>query len=252
MPKSKRAKIVHTSKTQKKRQRTNPPPLRQHPRMHPPLPLHLRLQHSRLFFGKTKVMSHALGHTPSTTPSPSLHLLTPHLHGPTGLLFSSSPPPEILSYFTTYTPLDYARAGTRASRDFVIPRGVVSSRGGEIPVEEDVAMAMSVEPNLRRLGVPVRLMKGRVLLDTDEGWTVCRKGEVLGSGQSSLLKMFGVQMAEFRVRVVAWYERETGEVRVVEGEEQGEGGVSVDGDGDEDEEMGVAEGDVEEETEIET
>ena len=113
-------------------------------------------------------------------------------------------------------------------------------------------MAMSVEPNLRRLGVPVRLMKGRVLLDTDEGWTVCRKGEVLGSGQSSLLKMFGVQMAEFRVWVVAWYERETGEVRVVEGEEKGEEGVGVDGDGDEDEEMGVAEGDVEEETGIET
>ena len=94
-----------------------------------------------------------------------------------------------------------------------------------------------MEPNLRRLGVPTRLVKGRVVLDTGdggEGWTVCREGEVLGSGQSSLLKMFGVQMAEFRVRVVAWYERETGEVRVVEGEgEKGEEGVDVDGDGDE-------------------
>ncbi len=93
-------------------------------------------------------------------------------------------------------------------------------------------VAASVEPNLRRLGVPTRLVKGRVVLDTGEGWTVCRKGEVLGSGQSSLLKMFGVQMAEFRVRVVAWYERETGEVRVVE-EEKGEEGGDIDGDGDE-------------------
>lgn len=95
-------------------------------------------------------------------------------------------------------------------------------------------VAASVEPNLRRLGVPTRLVKGRVVLDTGEGgeeWTVCREGEVLGSGQSSLLKMFGVQMAEFRVRVVAWYEREIGEVRVVEGErEEGEDGVDVDGD----------------------
>lgn len=110
-----------------------------------------------------------------------------------------------------------------------------------------MAMAMSVEPTLRKLGVPTRLMKGRVLLDTDDGWTVCRKGEVLGSGQSSLLKMFGVQLAEFRVRVVAWYERETGEVRVVEGEgEKGEDGVDVD------EAMEVENGDEEVESGIET
>ena len=100
-------------------------------------------------------------------------------------------------------------------------------------------VAASVEPNLRKLGVPTRLVKGRVVLDTEEGWTVCRKGEVLGSGQSSLLKMFGVQMAEFRVRVVAWYERETGEVRAVEGEgEKGGEGMDVDAD----EGMEVADG----------
>lgn len=96
-------------------------------------------------------------------------------------------------------------------------------------------VAASVEPNLRKLGVPTRLVKGRVMLETEEGgegWTVCRKGEVLGSGQSSLLKMFGVQMAEFRVRVVAWYERETGEVRVVEGA-GGDEGVDMDEDGEE-------------------
>ena len=125
-------------------------------------------------------------------------------------------------------------------------------------MEEDVAMARSEEPNLRRLGVPVRMMKGRVLLDADEGWTVCRKGEVLGSAQSSLLKMFGVQMAEFRVRVVAWYKRETGEVRVIEetGEvrvvegQKEEEGVAVDADGDEG--MEVADGDEDAENGIET
>ena len=193
-------------------------------------------------------MSHALGHTPSTTPSPNLHNLTPHLHGPTGLLFSPQPPPTILTYFTTFTPLDYARAGTPASRAFVLPPGILYSRGGEIPMEEDVPVAASVEPGLRRLGVPTRLVKGRVVLETGdggEGWTVCRKGELLGSGQSSLLKMFGVQMAEFRVRVVAWYERETGEVRVVEGKE----GMDVDGDVDEGMEVGNADEDGENEIE---
>lgn len=69
-------------------------------------------------------------------------------------------------------------------------------------------MAHSVEPALRKLGVPSRLVKGRVELDGE--FVVCREGEVLGSGQTTLLKMFGVAMAEFRVGVEAVWERETG------------------------------------------
>ena len=44
---------------------------------------------------------------------------------------------------------------------------------------------------------------------------MCKKGEVLGSGQTTLLKMFGVAMAEFRVSVEAYWERETGKVTVI-------------------------------------
>lgn len=74
-------------------------------------------------------------------------------------------------------------------------------------------VAHSVEPGLRKLGLPTRLVKGRVELDGE--WVVCRRGEVLGSGQTALLKMFGVAMAEFRVGVVAFYDREGGDVTVV-------------------------------------
>lgn len=74
-------------------------------------------------------------------------------------------------------------------------------------------LAHSVEPNLRRLGLPTRLVKGKVELDGE--FVVCKEGEVLGSGQTTLLKMFGVAMAEFRVRVEAYWEREMGEVTVV-------------------------------------
>ena len=90
-------------------------------------------------------------------------------------------------------------------------------------------MAHSVEPLLRKLGVPTKLVKGRVVLEGldgeggPQGFTVCREGEVLGSGQSTLLKMFGVAIAEFRVGVEAYYVRETGEVVVVEGGERLEG-----------------------------
>ncbi len=61
-------------------------------------------------------------------------------------------------------------------------------------------------------------------MELDGEFVVCREGEVLGSGQTTLLKMFGVAMAEFRVGVEAYWERGTGEVTVVgEGKVDGEG-----------------------------
>ena len=80
---------------------------------------------------------------------------------------------------------------------------------------EDVPLAHSIEPTLRKLGVPSRLVKGRVELDTE--FVVCSEGDVLGSGQTSLLKMFGIAMARFRVEVVAYYEKEGEKLVVVEG-----------------------------------
>ena len=93
-------------------------------------------------------------------------------------------------------------------------------------MEEDVPLAHSTEPGLRKLGLPTRLVKGRVELDAD--FQVCREGEVLGSGQTTLLKHFGIAMAEFRVEIVAWWERDTGSVEVVGGQRvEGSGGIAI-------------------------
>ena len=173
-----------------------------------------------LFFGKTKVMAVALGLTSASEPAPNTSLLTPHLHGSVGLIFSPRSPSSLLAHLSAFQPLDYARAGAVASRSFTIPAGTVNSRAGEVPMEEDVPLAHSLEPMLRKLGVPTRLVKGRVELDED--FLVCREGEVLGSGQTSLLKTFGVVTARFRVEVVAYYKRE-GEKVVVVQEDNGVG-----------------------------
>ena len=167
-------------------------------------------------------MAVSLGLTPESEPYPHSHLLSSYLQGDRGLLMSPRSPHEILSFFSTFRPADYARAGTIAARTFTMPDGIVYSRGGEISHDEDVPLAHGMEPGLRKLGLPTRLVKGSVHLDGD--YTVCRQGEVLGSGQTTLLKMFGITMAEFRVGVVAWLERATGQVEVVEDEEEGETG----------------------------
>lgn len=160
-----------------------------------------------MFFAKTKMMVRALGQTPEEAVVPGIENLTPYLAGTAGILLTNRDPSSILSFFETFAPVDFARAGVPASRDFTIPAGVVYATAGEVPKESDVPLEHSIEPELRRLGVPTRMVKGKVVLGEEsgegEGYRVCKEGEVLDSRQTRLLKMFGLCLSEFRVNVVA-------------------------------------------------
>lgn len=154
-----------------------------------------------LFFGKTKVMSKALGSDPSSEYQTNTSLLSPHLVGNVGLLFTNREPSSIITFFQELSKTDFARAGTEASRNFTIPAGIVYSMGGEIAPENDVPMSHSLEPELRRLNVPTTLTKGKITLENP--YCVCNEGEVLDSRQTRLLKLFGVATAEFTVQLLA-------------------------------------------------
>lgn len=176
---------------------------------------------SSLFFGKTKLTARALGTTPEEAQADGIDKLTPYLTGTVGLLFTNRPPQEIQSYFANLTQVDFARAGTVSPRTFTIPPGIVYSTGGEVPPEHDVPVAHTLEPELRRLNVPTRMVKGKVVLGhideatgevTGEGYTVCKEGEVLDSRQTRLLKMFSVCLSEFKVQLLAYWSAETGTV----------------------------------------
>ncbi|KAF0322903.1 Ribosome assembly factor mrt4 [Colletotrichum sp. SAR11_59] len=174
----------------------------------------------RLFFGKTKLMAKALGQDPSSAVADGIDRLTPFLSGTVGLLFTNRDPKAVLEYFEGVSPVDFARAGTVATRDFVIPPGVVYATGGEVPAEHDVPMEHSIEPELRRLGMPTRMIKGRVCLgDADgssgEGYTVCKEGDTLDSRQTRLLKLFSICLSEFKVQVMAYWSAASGEVTEV-------------------------------------
>ncbi|GJC90960.1 ribosome assembly factor mrt4 [Colletotrichum liriopes] len=143
----------------------------------------------------------------------------PFLAGTVGLIFTNRDPAAILSYFDGVAPVDFARAGTVATRDFTIPSGVVYATGGEVPAEHDVPMEHSIEPELRRLGMPTRMIKGRVCLGdaegSGEGYVVCREGDVLDSRQTRLLKLFGICLSEFKVKVLAYWSSSSGKVTEV-------------------------------------
>ncbi|KAL4953995.1 ribosomal protein L10-domain-containing protein [Aspergillus filifer] len=242
MPRSKRAKIIHESKTAKKSHKEQTRRLYANIRECVEKYEHLfvfsvdnmrntylkdvrtEFADSRLFFGKTKVMAVALGHNPETEAADNLHLLTPYLTGAVGLLFTSRDPASVIDYFENFRPLDFARAGTTATRDFSIPAGLVYSRAGEIPASADEPISHTIEPELRKLGVPTRLVKGKVMLELTEGETgypVCKEGDELDSRQTTLLKMFGVVTSEFKVGLKAHWTRASGKVDILEKEEGG-------------------------------
>jgi len=226
MPKSKRARVVHTSVVQKKPSKEinasqyaavqSAIDTYQHifvfavDNMRNTYLKDVRAHFAgtgRMFFGKTKVMAKALGSNPETEHAPGLSKLQPYLKGSVGLLLTNQEPKEALEFFEGYSEVDFARAGTTATRGFTVPAGVVYSRGGEEAVEDDVPLPHSLEVTVRKWGMPSRLDKGKVMLDQE--YVVAEEGQQLNSHQTALLKLFGVATAEFKVQVVAYWSAST-------------------------------------------
>lgn len=178
------------------------------------------LNSSRLLFGRTRVLAKSLGRTESEAYLPGLEKLAGedgYVVGDVGLLITNEEPDVTKDYFESFVRSDYARAGDISPIDFVVPAGIVYSTGGRVPEDEDVPMAHSLEATLRSLGMPTSLKAGKVVLD--QPFTVCSKGDVLNAKQTRLLKQFGVPVAEFRLAVVAYYDKETASVTEVEGKQ---------------------------------
>lgn len=159
---------------------------------------------SKLILGKRKVLQKALGETIEEEYKENLHELTKILEGLPGLLFTNEEPETVDAYFKAYSKQDYSRAKSKAPIDFIIPEGIVYSRGGQIPIEEDVPMSHSLEETLRnKLRVPTKIKSGKIILD--EPYVVCNQGETLDVRQAMLLKQFGVAASEFKVPVLGYY-----------------------------------------------
>ncbi|EOD52564.1 putative 60s acidic ribosomal protein [Neofusicoccum parvum UCRNP2] len=235
MPKSKRARVVHLSKVEKKGKELSEKLFNnvreaadqfqyifvfdvENMRNNYLKEVRQEFSDSRLFFGKTKVMAKALGTDPASEHLPNVHKLAAHLEGNVGLFCTNREPSEIIEYFQNYSQTDFARAGVVASQTFTIPTGIVYSRGGELPVEEDVPLPHPVEVTVRKWGMPTRLEKGKVMLD--QPYTVCKEGETMNSHQTALLKLFGVAMAEFKIKLTTYYNKEDETVTEIDAMEE--------------------------------
>lgn len=159
-------------------------------------------KHSRIFFGKNKVMMVALGKGPTDEYKDNLHKLSKCLRGEVGLLFTNRTREEVKEWFDQFRETDFARAGNKAMFDVTLDEG---------PLEQ---FSHSMEPQLRQLGLPTALKKGVITLLSD--YEVCKEGDVLTPEQARILKLLGYQMAEFNVSIKCMWSSESGEFQQLE------------------------------------
>lgn len=169
---------------------------------------------SRLIMGKRKVFIKALGDTRENEYKENLFRLSAKIDGVVGLLFTNEDINVVKDYFTAYERNDYSRAGSRSPMDFTIPEGIIYSRGGQIPVEDDVPMVHSLEPTMRnKFEIPTKIVKGKIFLD--QPYKVCSKGEKLDVRKSLILKQFGIAESKFKIKSQFFYDIEKSEVNEV-------------------------------------
>uniref|UniRef100_A0AAY4D2U4 Ribosome assembly factor mrt4 n=1 Tax=Denticeps clupeoides TaxID=299321 RepID=A0AAY4D2U4_9TELE len=160
-------------------------------------------KHSRFFFGKNKVMMIALGKGPSDEYKDNLHKISRFLRGEVGVLFTNKTKEEVQEYFGSFKDTDYARAGNTATMAVTLDEG---------PLDQ---FPHSMEPQLRQLGLPTALKKGVVTLIKD--YEVCKEGDTLTPEQARILKLFGIEMAEFKLSIKCMWNSESGDfVQLIE------------------------------------
>jgi mRNA turnover protein 4 len=117
----------------------------------------------------------ALGRGAQDEYKDGLHEVSHQIVGQAGLFCTNSGPEEVLQYFDEYTYPDYARSGSKATDDFVLP-GLMPFFSDDLDVSEFIeqrevlfvhssagplnTMPFSMEPQLRQLGLQTRLREG--------------------------------------------------------------------------------------------
>nr|ACI66337.1 mRNA turnover protein 4 homolog [Salmo salar] len=165
-------------------------------------------KHSRFFFGKNKVMMIAIGKGPTSEYKDNLYKVSRFLRGEVGVLFTNKTKEEVQEYFSQFKEMNFARAGNKAGMAITLDEG---------PLEQ---FPHSMEPQLRQLGLPTALKKGVVTLLKDHD--VCKGGDTLTPEQARILKLFGIEMAEFRVQIKCMWNSETSDFEKLAEEEEEE------------------------------
>ena len=164
---------------------------------------------TKLMVGKNRVMEYALKTHEHDNPEVKKGVLwiAEALKGQVGLMLSGVPAEQLQSQLQSLGERDYARAGFKATQEIVIPAGPLHQY-----YDPESLLSTTLEQQLRDSGmnaVLTRDKQGR--LSIEKPFTICKEGTQLTADQARLLKLFGVMMAEFEIRLLRSCNLETGE-----------------------------------------
>ncbi|KAL0268960.1 UNVERIFIED_CONTAM: hypothetical protein PYX00_010721 [Menopon gallinae] len=174
-------------------------------------------KHSRFFFGKCKLMTLALGKTPESEAKKNLHELVKYIKGQRGLLFTNEKTEDVVKWFSNFKQPEFARSGNKATKTVTLPEGQL------------MEFLSSMEPFLRKLGMPTCVKNGKVHLRYE--YTVCEKGKILNPEQAHILKLIGERLAEFNIKLKCVWGSD-GKIEVLSPDDEGD---EEDGDGEDNE-----------------
>ncbi|KAI1716451.1 ribosomal protein l10 domain-containing protein [Ditylenchus destructor] len=153
-------------------------------------------KNSRLFFGKNHLLAVALGRTPEDEVANEIHKISNMLKRECCLMFTNESLVNINKYFKAFAEDDFARAGTTIDQTVTLPKGLLKNMPG------------SLEPQLRKLGLPTQLEKGEIGLIRD--YTICNAGDILTPEQTALLKQFNIKTVTFKISLTATWSKTEG------------------------------------------
>ena len=145
---------------------------------------------SRFFMGSNKVLQVALGKGPEDEQSDNLHKVSEHVKGHAGLVFTNLTKEDLESAMAKYETNDYARTGAVAPETVTIEKGPVHGAHGGL-------MEHTLEPTLRKNGMPTKLNRGVIELLADH--VVCKEGDFISPQGAILLRLFGRELAAFKM-----------------------------------------------------
>lgn len=151
---------------------------------------------SRFFLGRSRIAQVALGRTEAEEYLDGLAGVSAKLRGGVGMLFTNRPHAEVAAFFEKYAVEDVARSGFKATERVCLPPGELEM------------FVPSQEANLRLLGLPVVLRKGKVALN--EEFVVCEEGGTLTPETAKILEYLGYKMANFSIKLLGHFHKESG------------------------------------------
>lgn len=167
------------------------------------------LGETRFFYGRLKVMRHALTTWAEQKKTGSggensargVVRMSRRLVGQSGLLFCNVRASRVTAWLDSLSTTEFARAGS------------VADQGVTIEAGQHPHLAASLQPRLRSLGVQCRLV--RAVVQLDEPHVVCEAGQQLGPEQCRLLELLGQRLDQFRVRLRCSLALAAGKFRVL-------------------------------------